>query len=94
MQRLIEAGLTAAFIAIAVPAYANPATTTTPATPSSTSTVQPVIQPVAAPSPTPTIEAKQVTVPRNADTPTPVRLSERDRLILENRQQRLIPAVD
>ena len=93
MQRLIEAGLAAGLILTTVPAYATP---TTPQTqPSTPPTDQPVDQPVATPNPPPsTLEANQGTMPPNADPASSLELSERDRLILERRQQRRIPTAD
>ncbi len=94
MRHLIEAGLTVLLLSTTVPAYANPANTAGTDTQTPAQTAQPTTSRPT--SQAPKVEARTTTVVNSTDEDavSPANLSERDRLILERRQQRLIPAAE
>lgn len=93
MQRLFEASLTVLLTTtLGVPAQANPATTLpniAQPTPAETTPIQPVT-----PTAQPNVEARKVplTPVQPASQADTLNRSDRDRLVLERRLQKLIPA--
>lgn len=94
MQRLLEASVTVLLLSTVInPVQANPAPSARPVQPVVESAV-PSVEPSAPVQPTvPTQTQAQRTPDFQAEAETTETLSDRDRLILERREQRLIPTM-